>query len=74
MKKVVVPQEAADFIRQRADEVEIQIRNIPFESEVTEILTEISRRLKIYGKNDTDQTIYIICEGIKQFLERHKLN
>ena len=74
MKKVMVSQEADDFIRKMADEVEIQIRNIPFESEVIEILVEIKRRLKLYGRNDTEQTIRIICEGIDNFLTRHKLN
>lgn len=38
--------------------------------EVRELLEEIVFRLKTFGKTDTDQTIKMVCEGIKSFLER----
>ena len=44
-----------------------------FEYEVAELLLEIKRRLEIYGRNDTIQTIRIITEGITKFIDRHKL-
>lgn len=44
-----------------------------FEDEVEEILEEIKRRLLIFGRNDTEQTIRMICEGIDNFLKRHEL-
>jgi len=44
-----------------------------FQEEILELLTEIKRRLVVYGKNDTEGTIRIICEGIDNFIQRHSL-